>query len=205
MQGYIISLRKVRDEDLIVSILCENHIYKAYRFYGARHSIVNIGHKIDFELEHNLKSDIPRLKDVLQLNFSWNMDGNKLYAWQRFIKLFYPHLKDVEEIDSFYFKLLDEIAHKMCKQNAKRAILENYIKLLEHEGRLHLDFTCLLCDIKIDSRATLVRSFLPTHASCSFGKAFEIDRLKEFFKEKTLLSFEDNEVEHLWNTLLQGL
>lgn len=55
MQGYIIDIKTVKDDDLIVSILTENHVYTTYRFYGARHSNINVGYKIDFELESNLK------------------------------------------------------------------------------------------------------------------------------------------------------
>ena len=50
MQGYIIDIKPVKDDDLIVSILTENELLTTYRFYGARHSNINIGYKIDFEL-----------------------------------------------------------------------------------------------------------------------------------------------------------
>jgi hypothetical protein len=93
----------------------------------------------------------------------------------------------------------------MIKQNEKRAIIESYIKILEHEGRLHLDYDCLLCDVKIDSNVSLVRGFLPTHASCSFSRGFEFYKIKELFEEKSLINFEDSEVEYLWDILLQGL
>ncbi len=205
MQGYIININKVRDEDLIVTILGENHLYTTYRFYGARHSIINIGYKIDFELETNLKSNIARLKDVIQLGFPWLLDREKLYSWQRFIKLFHPHLKDVEELDDFYLQLLDNLAHKMIKQNPKRAIIESYILLCEYEGRLHLDYECLLCDEKIESNISLVRSFLPTHSSCSYSQSFQLSNIKELFEEKSLISFTDKEVDYIWNILLQGL
>lgn len=205
MQGYIIDIKAVKDDDLIVSILSENRLYTTYRFYGARHSNINVGYKIDFELETNLKSTIPRLKDVIQLGFQWIFDNEKLYAWQRFIKLFYPHLKDVEELDDFYFKLLDKLSHKMIKQNAKRAICKSYLKLLKHEGRLHTDFHCLLCEEEIKNNISLVRSFMPVHASCSYSKAFELKKIKELFLEKSLINFEDEEIDYLWNILLQGL
>ncbi len=92
MQGYIIDIKAVKEDDLIVSILAENQIYTTYRFYGARHSNINIGYKIDFELESNLRTSIPRLKDVMQLGFQWIFDNEKLYCWQRFIKLFFIHI-----------------------------------------------------------------------------------------------------------------
>jgi hypothetical protein len=205
MQGYIININKVKDEDLIVTILSESNLYITYRFYGVRHSIINIGYKIDFELETNLKSNIPRLKDVLQLSFSWILNKEKLYYWQRFIKLFYPHLKDVKQLDDFYIKLLDEIVLKISRQNPKRAIIEHYIKLCEYEGRLHKEYQCLLCDRLIQKDISLVRSFLPTHSLCSYSKKFNISQIKELFDKKSLINFNDDEVDYLWNILLQGL
>lgn len=205
MQGYIIDIKTVRDDDLIVTILAQNHIYTTYRFYGARHSNINVGYKIDFELESNLKSNMPRLKDVIQLGFSWILDYEKLYTWQRFLKLYYPHLKDVEEIDDFYIKLLDTLAHVMIKQNAKRAICQAYIKMLEFEGRLHTEYICLLCDQEINTEISLVRSFHPVHANCTYSKKFEFIKIKELFEDKSLITFEDEEIEYLWNILLQGI
>ncbi|MFA7084548.1 MAG: recombination protein RecO [Arcobacteraceae bacterium] len=205
MQGYIIDIKNVKEDDLIVTVLTQEVVYTTYRFYGARHSTINIGYKIDFELETNLKSSIPRLKEVMQLGFNWILNREKLYCWQRFIKLFYFHLKEVDEIDSFYFELLNHTVHKMIKQNPKRAIIESYIRLLEYEGRLHSQFECLLCEQKIEHNISLVRSFLPTHASCSYSKKFQYAQIEELFHEKLLISFEEDEVEYLWNILLQGL
>ena len=205
MQGYIINVNKVRDEDLIVSILTENNFYTTYRFYGARHSVINIGFKIDFELESNLKSTIARLKDVIQLGYPWILDTHKLYCWQRFIKLFFPHLKDVEEIEEFYFKLLDNLAHKLEKQDPKRAMIEAYVKLCEYEGRLHTDYECLLCEKNIKDTISLVRGFLPTHPSCSYSRAFKFKQIKELFERKITISLNDEEIEYIWNILLQGL
>ncbi len=56
MQGYIIHITRVKDEDLIVTILTQNVIKTTYRFYGARHSSVHLGYKIDFESLTSLKS-----------------------------------------------------------------------------------------------------------------------------------------------------
>ena len=205
MQGYIIDIKNVKEDDLIVTVLAQESIYTTYRFYGARHSTINIGYKIDFELESNLKSSMPRLKEVIQLGFNWILDREKLYCWQRYIKLFYPHLKEVNDVEPFYFELLDMTVHKMIKQNPKRAIIESYIKLLEYEGRLHTQFECLLCEEKIENTVSLVRSFLPTHASCSYSKKFEYVQIEELFTRASLLNFEDDEVEYLWQILLQGL
>lgn len=204
MQGYIIDIKAVKDDDLIVSILAENEVLTTYRFYGARHSNINIGYKIDFELE-NTKSTIPRLKDVIQLGFPWILDNEKMYCWQRYIKLFYPHLKDIEEIDSFYFYTLENLIHIMIKQNALRAICESYISLLEYEGRFHTDFQCLICESTITQDISLVRGFMPTHAACTYSRAFDIKKMEELFEKKKLTSFNDSEVEYLWDILLQGL
>lgn len=205
MQGYIIDVKNVKDEDLIVSILSDDFLHTTYRFYGARHSNINIGYKIDFELETNIKTTIPRLKDVIQLGFPWIFDREKLYCWQRFIKLFYYHLKDVEEIEDFYFNLLDKLVHKLTKQNAKRAICESYIQILEYEGRLHTEYICLLCDEKIEKNISLVRSFHPVHSSCSYSKAFQKYKIDELFQEKSIIYFDEEELDYLWNILLQGL
>lgn len=205
MQGYIIDIKNVKDDDLIVTILTEDQIITCYRFYGARHSTINIGYKIDFELDVNLKSTIPRLKDVLQLNFNWIFNREKLYCWQRYLKLFYLHFKDIHNIESFYFEHLNNLAHVMIKQNPQRAICENYVKLLEYEGRLHTIFDCFLCEQKIENNISLVRSFLPTHANCSYSKSFELKNIVEFFNQKSLVSFEEDEVDYIWNILLQGI
>ncbi len=204
MQGYIISLKQIKDDDLLVTILTSSQVLTTYRFYGARHSNINIGYKIDFEIEQT-KANIPRLKDVLQIGFSWILDYEKMYAWQRFIQLFYTHLKDIEEIDSFYFDNLDLLVYKMTKQNTLRAICEAYINLLEYEGRLHKDYECLLCEKEIKEDISLVRSFIPVHSKCSYSRTFEIKKIKELFENKSLILFDDDEVEYLWNILLQGL
>lgn len=204
MQGYIIDIKPVKDDDLIVSILAENEVLTTYRFYGARHSNINIGYKIDFELE-NTRSTIPRLKDVIQLGFPWILDNEKMYCWQRYIKLFYPHLKDIEELDPFYFYTLENLVHIMIKQNALRAICESYISLLEYEGRFHTHLECLLCENEIIDNISLVRGFLPVHALCNHSKVFDINKVKELFEKKKLISFNNQEVERLWNILLQGL
>jgi hypothetical protein len=201
MQGYI---KPVKDDDLIVSILSENELLTTYRFYGARHSNINIGYKIDFELE-NTRANIPRLKDVIQLGFPWILDNEKMYCWQRYIKLFYPHLKDLELLDSFYFYSLENLVHIMVKQNALRAICESYLTLIEHEGRLHSDFECLLCETTITDDISLVRGFLPVHAKCAYSRTFNIEKMKDLFEKKKLISFNDEEIEYLWNILLQGL
>lgn len=204
MQGYIIDTKTVKDDDLIVTILCENELITSYRFYGARHSNINIGYKIDFELEKT-KSTIPRLKDVMQLGFPWILNSQKMYAWQRYLKLFFSHLKELEELEPFYFFLLDNLVLKIEKQNVLRAILESYLLLLEHEGRLHTDFECLICEVRIESNLSILRGFLPVHKECIKGKVFDYKKIKELFLTKKSINLNDEEVENLFEILLFGL
>ena len=204
MQGYIIDTKTVKDDDLIVTILCENELITSYRFYGARHSNINIGYKIDFELEKT-KSSIPRLKDVMQLGFPWILNTQKMYAWQRYLKLFFSHLKELEELEPFYFFLLDNLVLKIEKQNVLRAILESYLLLLEHEGRLHTDFECLICEVEINSILSILRGFLPVHKECIKGKVFDYKKIKELFLSKKTINLKDEEVENLFEILLFGL
>ncbi|MCK9161950.1 MAG: recombination protein RecO [Arcobacter butzleri] len=205
MQGFIIDIKKVKDEDLIVSILSKDGVYNLYRFYGARHSTLNIGYMIDFEIDTNLKGGLHRLKDVLQLGFSWMGDFEKMYNWQRFIKLFYPHLKEIGSLDEFYFNLLNNLLTKISKQNTKRALLEAYTNLLEYEGRLHKEQTCLLCEEPIEENLSLVRGFLPTHSRCSYSKVFNSQTIEELFNQKSAINLSDDEIDYLWNIILQGL
>ncbi len=204
MQGYIIDIKAVKDDDLIVTIICENELITTYRFYGARHSNINIGYKIDFELE-STKSSISRLKDVIQLGFPWILNNQKMYAWQRYLKLFYTHLKELHELEPFYFFLLENLVSKIEKQNVYRAIIESYLSILEHEGRLHTDFECLICEVEINSDLSIVRGFLPVHKSCIRGKVFDYLKIKELFITKKTINLNDDEVENLFEIILLGL
>ena len=205
MQGYIISLNKVKDEDLIVTILSQNKLYTLYRFYGARHGTINMGFKIDFEKEDSSKSTISRLKDVIHIGFKWINDHKLLKLWQDFSSLFYLHLKEAEELNSFYYNLIDNASKEWNKQNPKRVAIESYVKLLEHEGRLHMEKICFLCSKPIESDVSLVRAYLPTHKNCTNTLTINDKGLKELYENKTSLFLNDKEVDRLWNILLEGL
>ena len=100
MQGYILKITKVKEEDCIVDILTRESLVKAYRFYGARHSNITQGYKIDFELISSMNF-LPQLRGALHLGFEWLTQREKLLFWQQFIRLFHAHLKDAEFIDEF--------------------------------------------------------------------------------------------------------
>lgn len=206
MEGYIINLNRVKDEDLIVTILSKGSLQTLYRFYGARHGVINVGFKIDYELEPSAKSGISRLKDVIHIGFKWINDYKLLRLWQDFSLLFYKHLKDAEELGDFYFELVDKVSQDWNKQNPKRIAIEAYIKLLAHEGRLHKENLCFLCSLKIDTNEmTLLRAYLPAHTYCTKTPSFNKKGLKELFENSSTLFLADEEVERLWNLLLEGL
>ena len=46
---------------------------------------------------------------------------------------------------------------------------------------------------------------MPSHAKCTYSRIFDIEKMKELFEKKKLISFNDAEVECLWDILLQGL
>ncbi|ELF2320845.1 recombination protein RecO [Campylobacter lari] len=203
MQGFILHTQSVKDEDLIVYLLSAKKVIKSYRFYGMRHSNILNGYKIDFELEESSRF-LPRLKDVLHIGFSWVLDREKMFFWQEFIRLFYWHLKDVEEIDSFYFELLEDCAKRFEKQDCKRVIVDAYLKILGFEGRLHKDFVCFLCDECIKEDVVLVRAFLPAHKKCAFGYEFKAEDLAKFYENFNSSHFSDEYIDNLYKIIKEG-
>ncbi|BCD62511.1 hypothetical protein NitYY0826_C1389 [Nitratiruptor sp. YY08-26] len=203
MQGYILNITRAKNEDLIVHVLTHKRLYTLYRFYGARHATINLGYKIDFTIEQQL-GFLPKLRNITHLGYSWLKDLHKSLLWQQFIKLLYLHLRDLEDIESFYMEMLDSLAKKFTRQNPKRAIIEEYVKLLEYEGRLHRDFVCFVCEQPIEE-PTLVRSFLPAHTHCVGHEALSKKRLAYLFAHKDAQYLDDKEIERLWNIILQGL
>ena len=205
MQGYIINVNRAKEEDLIVTIISKENLQILYRFYGARHGVINLGFKIDYEVENSVKSSIGRLRDVIHLGFKWLHDKNRLRLWQDFISLFYEHLKQTEELDSFYFDLIEEAALKWEKQNPRRIAVELYSKLLKFEGRLHTEEICFLCSQYIEGDVSIIRGYLPTHKSCSHTMQISKKGLKELCLNHSSLFLTDKEVERLWYVLLEGL
>ena len=205
MQGYIINLNKVKDEDLIVTIVSKRSLDTLYRFYGARHGTINIGFKIDYEIEKSSRSTIHRLKDVIHIGYKWINDYKLLRLWQDFLALFHKHLKDAEDIGDFYFDLIDKASVEWNKQNPKRVAIETYVKILAHEGRLHTENQCFLCSNTIKGDLSLIRGYLPTHKTCSKTLSINKDALKELFDNKSSLFLNNKEVDRLWDILLEGL
>ena len=204
MQGYIINITRVKDEDLIVTILTQTTLKTVYRFYGARHSTIHLGYKIDFEAIPSLKSSIPQLRSIMHLGTPWNAHRERMLIWQPFIRLFYAHLKDIATLDAFYFDLLETCASIWEKQNPKRIAIEAYTKLLKYEGRLHDDFICFNCEEEIVSDMTLIRGFLPAHKTCAWNQTFELLHIKHLFEQQSTIALDDEQIDVLWKILLEG-
>jgi hypothetical protein len=198
-------MQKYKDEDLFVTILSESKVLVLYRFYGLRHSYINLGYKIDFETESVINLNLSRLRKVIHLGDKWNLNIKKMLIWQQFIKLLYKHLKDIEEIDMFYFNLLQELSIKLYKQDAKRVLIDGYLKLLDFEGRLHLEDICFVCEEKINDDYALNRAFLPSHTKCTFANHFDKNEAMYMLKNKLTIFLDDKKIDYLWNIMQEGL
>ncbi len=205
MKGFVLSTVRVRDEDLIVRVLGEEEVFTLYRFYGARHSYINVGYHIDFVVEESAKTTIKRLRNVIQLPFSFMFDMQKMLDFKIFTSLLEKHLRDVSKTDGFYYSLMCEISEKMQNRDSKRLLVESYVKLLQKEGRLHKEAVCFLCDEKIEGKTAFARAFLPAHEKCVMGEGFERDKIELLFSEKKSLLFSDEEIQKLWKIMNLGL
>jgi sulfur relay (sulfurtransferase) DsrF/TusC family protein len=132
-------------------------------------------------------------------------DRNRVMLWHNFIQKFEPHLKDTEEIDPFYFRLLLDAAGKWEKQNPKRIICESYIRLLAFEGRLYPEENCYICEQRIEEEISLMQAFKPAHPSCIYAPALPSKKILDFFKSQKTVFLEDEEVDTLYTVVLKGL
>ncbi|GHS87334.1 recombination protein RecO [Campylobacterota bacterium] len=205
MRGYILNVKKHRDEDLIASVLTADRLLTLYRFYGARHSPLQLGYKIDFTTEND-PFFMPRLRGVSHLGYEWLFDHNKMRHWQRFIQLLHKHLSGIEEIDEFYFDLLNRAAETLNTRSVKRVLSESFCALLSYEGRLQNSFICAVCEKKIDDRAiSLLRNFAPSHIDCGGNYNFDRKSIGRLFESYETIYFNDDEVEKLWRIIENGI
>lgn len=206
MQGFILSIRKIKNRDLILRILTPSKILDLYRFYGVRHSILSLGKKIDFDIERNALF-LPKLRNILEIGHLWEGEYSRVYVWQFFITLLATHLKDIEEIEPFYFDLLEKGAKKNKKQNPMRVALEMGVGLIAYEGRsarAHHN-RCFVCDEELGDRVSLGRAFLFAHPYCIGGDLFYKERILEFVDSGLSVHLGDDEIEMLWKILSLGL
>ena len=205
MRGFIINIRKAKAEDVIVTVLSDKFVKSYWRFFGARHSILQIGNLVDFELSESNNNFMQNMRSLSHISFPWIFSNNHLLIWQNFIKLFEPHLKDTIEVESFYFDLLLKVANKWNKQNPKRLAIEAYIELLHYEGRLYDNGFCYVCEEILEERIGLMRAFLPTHPHCIYAKDLNKNEVFKLYDTKSTIHISDNTVEKLYLVLLKGL
>lgn len=205
LQGYIIKITPQKNENILLYVLTPSKIKKLYRFYGARHSIIQLGKKIDFEVEQN-GLFIPKIRNITALNFAWERDINRLQIWQRYLQILCKHFQGIENIDSFYFEMLDSGASKLILQNPYRTALEMYASLLHFEGRIPRFDDCFLCSQKIQEQASIARSFLIAHPKCLATRvSFCIQDIKDYLISQKTLKLSDDTILKLWQILLQGI
>ncbi len=185
-------------------VLSDKEIRTYYRFFGARHSILQLGNLVDFEVEGEGSSFLPRLRSLSHMGFPWLYDKNKLLIWQNFIKKFEPHLRDASELEPFYYDLLLNAAKKWDKQNTKRLVCESYIELLDYEGRLHTEEDCFICEQRIEDDISLMQAFKPAHPMCIYSPALPTKKVLDFFASKKTVFFEDYEVDYLFDVAMKG-
>jgi len=204
MRGFVLSVNKAKNEDVIAMILTQHHIKSYYRFFGARHSILQVGYLIDFEVEGEDGRFLPRLRSLSQIPFEWIFDKNRLLVWQNYIKLFAKHLKDTDDLDSFYFDLLLSDAKKWHKQNPKRIVCDSYIKLLDYEGRLYTSDRCFICQESIEEQVALMHSFKVAHPHCIYTTALPTKKLLDALSSHKTIYMDDDEIEYMYDIVMKG-
>jgi len=205
IKGFILSVKKAKNEDSIATVLTATEVRTYYRFFGARHSILQLGNLVDFEVEGEDGRFMPRLRSLSHMGFSWLHDKNKLLLWHNFIKKFEPHLRDADELESFYYDLLLTAAKKWDKQNPKRIVCESYIELLEYEGRLYKEEKCFICEQRIEEDMALMQALKPAHPACIYSPSLPTKKILDFFKSKKTVFFEDYEVDYIYDIVMKGL
>jgi len=204
LQGFILGVKKVKNEDLLVTVLTERKIKKLYRFYGVRHSAINLGFKIDFAVEPAVNKNILRLKDVMHLGYPWLHDYGRLSVWQSFLALLGSHFYDTAEIEPFYYELLDSYADMFSRSNPKRLAVEAYVKMLSFEGRIGRHDFCFLCDRELQESVVFGKNLLPAHPACIPDRKFTLTSAQKLLEEGRTIDFEDDEIDRLYEIMLKG-
>jgi hypothetical protein len=163
-----------------------------------------MGYLVDFEVEGEGSHFLPRLRSLSHLGFDWLYDKNRLLLWHGFVQKFERHLKDAQEIESFYYDLLLDSAQKWAKQNPKRIVCEAYLKLLRYEGRFSDVHTCFVCEEKIEEDIAFMQGFKAVHPSCISSPALATKKLLGFFQSSQTIFLEDYEVDMLFTLVMRG-
>lgn len=204
MQGFVLNVKRVKSEDLLVTVLTERKIKKLYRFYGVRHSAVNLGFKIDFVAEPVQNKNILRLKDLMHLGFSWLHDSYRLGIWQNFLSILNLHLQDTDEIDPFYYELLCNYADIFEQSNPKRLIIEAFLKIQKFEGTASRYDFCFICDKPTAENVSIGKGFMIAHHECLGSYKFAKKPTVELITEGRTIYFENDEVDRLYEITQKG-
>jgi len=204
MKGFILALQRAKNEDMIATILSEDRIERYYRFYGARHSILQLGYLIDFEREDSRGRFLPRLRGLRHLGFPWLYERNRLAHWHDFIRHFELHLRDAGEVDRFYFHLLLEAARRWARQNPRRIAVESYHSLLHFEGRLHPADTCYICNKPLGKSIGVMYAFHLAHPECIYTPPIDRSVIDDFFRTGKTTYMDDATVAYLYAVIQKG-
>ena len=204
MRGFILSIKKAKGEDIVVTILSLYAKESYYRFYGARHSIIQVGYLIDFELLSDNSRYLPRLKSVRHIDFPWILEDSRVDVWREFIQALDTHLKDKSKLDSFYFELLLKSAFILDKQNPKRVAIESYLHLLEFENRLISQPICLICQTQISQDTSLMQGYKMAHPNCINKYSFNTNLIIKLFQTKSTIDIEDRDIDWLFTRVIDG-
>ena len=189
---------------MIVTLLSPKSVKRYYRFYGARHSILQMGYLIDYEEEHGGANFLPRLRNLSHIGFPWLYDREKLMLWHQFIGIFERHFRDIESVESFYFETLLEAAKRWERQSPKRLIIEVCINILKYEGRLQPPNHCVICNNSIEEDVAFLKGFLPTHPECSKAPMNNKKQIVHLFKSGSTILLDDKNIEQLYLIALKG-
>lgn len=205
MQGYVIQITPQRNEDIILHVLTPAHILRLYRFYGARHSTIALGKKLDFEIEYN-GNFMPKMRNITPINFEFERNLTRLWAWQQYLRSLHLHFRGIENIENFYYEALDLGAQKMQRQNPMRVVIEMYVHLLRHEGRIPNLDDCFICAQRLDSTLSLGRAFLGAHPDCiRHPVTFDKNHLLRLFDSHSTAHMEDSTISGLYHICQLGI
>ena len=189
---------------MIVTTLESRQVAKYYRFYGARHSILQMGYLIDYEVQQDSSNFLPRLKGVSHIGFPWLYEREKLMLWHQFLAIFEPHFRDVATVEPFYFNILLKAAKRWHKQSAKRLIIETFIAILQYEGRVQNTERCVVCNSKLGNECSLIKGYLPAHPECVKELPIKTEAITHLFQSGSTILLSDAIVDSLYLIALKG-
>jgi len=204
IRGFVLRIVNVKNEDVVATVLSRQNIGRYYRFYGARHSILQMGYLVDFETEEDNGIFLPRMRSLSHFSFPWIFDTARLMVWQQLLGQLEKHLRDTDEVEAFYYDTLLESAKKWHRQNPKRLAVEAYTRILAFEGRLHTEPICYVCERPVERDVALMASFKPAHPHCIYAPALSRRGIKHLFAQHKTTLLSDAETDALFALLLKA-